>query len=185
VDATYNVKRLVKLNVSPIQARVFLDGKYIGICDDWDGEKGGALLYFYREGTHRIRFAYPGYRDLVVDLAVRSDATEDKVEIEREMQKGNAEGPPGPSGEFHRPQYKTVGATVFKVDPPDAIVTLDGKEIGPASKWTSEELALEGPAVHEVVLSAPGREPLGLRILVAQTAGEVRANVKEKLKKLN
>jgi len=185
VDATYNVKRLVKLNVSPIQARVFLDGKYIGICDDWDGSGGGALLYFFGEATHRVRFAYPGYRDLVVDLVVRSSATEDKVEIEREMQKGSPEGPLGPSGELRRPNYRTVGAAVFNVDPPDATVTLDGKEIGPASKWASEELALGGPAVHEVVLSAPGREPLGLRILVAQTAGEVRANVKEKLKKLN
>jgi len=185
VDATYTVKRLVKLNVSPIQARVFLDGKYIGICDDWDGAGGGALLYFYTEGNHRVRFAYPGYRDLVVDLIVRSNAAEDKVEVEREMEKGNGEGPPGPAGQFRRPHYKTVGAVTFNVDPPDAAVTLDGKEIGSASKWASEELALGGPAVHDVVLSAPGREPLALRILVAQTAGEVRANVKEKLKKLN
>ncbi len=185
VDATYVVKRLVKLNVSPIQARVFLDGKYIGICDDWDGAGGGALLYFYKEGTHRVRFAYPGYRDLVVDLSVSSNATEDKIEVERDMEKGKAEGPPGPAGDFRRPHYRTVGATIFNVDPPDATVTLDGKEIGPASKWTSEELALDGPAVHDVVLSAPGREPLALRILVSQTAGEVRANVKEKLKKSN
>ncbi|HUM02461.1 MAG TPA: serine/threonine-protein kinase [Thermoanaerobaculia bacterium] len=185
VDATYTVRRLVKLNVSPIQARVFLDGKYIGICDDWDGAGGGALLYFHAEGNHRVRFAYPGYRDLVVDLLVRSNAAEDKIEVERDMEKGNGEGPPGPTGQFRRPHYKTVSGVTFNVDPPDATVTLDGKEIGPASKWASEELALGGPAVHDVVLSAPGRDPMALRILASQTAGEVRANVKEKLKKLN
>jgi len=185
VDATYLVKRLVKLNVSPIQARVFLDGKYIGICDDWDGAGGGALLYFYKEGTHRVRFAYPGYRDLVVNLSVSSSAPEDKVEVERDMEKGSPEGPPGPVGDFRRPHYRTVGATGFNVDPPDATVTRDGRAIGPASQWTSEELTLDGPAVHDVVLSAAGREPLALRILVSQTAGEVRANIKEKLKKLN
>ncbi len=185
VDATYAVKRLVKLNVSPIQARVFLDGKYIGICEDWRGSGGGALLFFYSEGNHQLRFAYPGYRDLVVILSVRSNATEDKVEVARAMEKGVGEGPPGPAGDFRRSDYRTVRGAVFKIDPPDATVTVDGKALGPASKWETEELGLDGPAVHDVVLSAPGREPMALRVLVAQTAGEVRANIREKLKKLN
>jgi hypothetical protein len=185
VDATYAVKRLVKLNVSPIQARVFLDGKYIGICDDWDGSGGGALLYFYSEGNHRVRFAYPGYRDFIVNLSVRPDATEDQVEVEHDMEKGTGEGPPGPAGEFRRPDYRTVRGAIFRIDPPDATVTVDGKELGPASKWEKEELILDKPAVHSIVLSAPGREPMTLRVLFAQTAGEVRANIKEKLKKLD
>jgi len=184
-DFTYFVKRLVKLNVSPIQARVFLDGRYIGISDDWDGAGGGALLYFAQEGPRRLRFAYPGYRDLTVDLLVRSDASEDKVEVEPHMEKGPGDGPPGPAGQFRRPHYRTVGGVLFSVDPPDATVSVDGKEIGPASKWAGEELSLDGPAVHDIFLSAPGRETMALRVLAAQTAGEVRAVIKEKLKKLN
>jgi hypothetical protein len=183
--ATYAVRRIVKLNVSPTQARVFLDGKYIGICDDWDGAGGGALLYFHGRGTHRVRFAYPGYSDLIVDLNVSPDAEDDKVEVELDMKKGVGEGPPGPSGDFRRPQYRTVGGAVFDVDPPNATVTLDGKALGPASNWSSEELSLEKPAVHEIVLSAPGYEPLKFRVLAALTAGEVRANIREKLRKLD
>ncbi len=182
-EATYAVKRIVKLNVSPIQARVFLDGKYIGICDDWDGAGGGALLFFHGSEKHRVRFAYPGYRDLVVDLDVRPDARDDKVEVELDMEKGVGQGAPGPSGKFHRPEYRTVGGAVFDVEPPDATVTLDGKAIGPASTWSSQELSLDKPAVHDIVLSAPGYKPISLRVLAALTAGEVRANIREKLKK--
>ena len=175
----------MKLNVSPIQARVFLDGKYIGICDDWDGAGGGALLFFRDQGIHRVRFAYTGYRDLIVDLDVRPDARDDKVEVELSLEKGVGEGPPGPAGDFRRPNYRTVRGAVFDIDPPDATVTLDGKAMGPALNWKSEELPLDQPVVHDIVLSAPGREPMTLRVLAALTAGEVRANIREKLKKLD
>ena len=175
----------MKLNVTPIQARVFLDGKYIGVCDDWDDSGGGALLYFRGEATHRLRFAYPGYRDLRVDIQIRSNAADDKVDVELPLQAGTGEGPPGPSGDFRRPNYRTIGPALFNVDPPDASVSVDGKVLGPASKWATEELALDGPAVHEVAFSAPGYETVTLRVLVAQTAGEARASIKEKLKKTN
>ncbi|MGE5346352.1 MAG: protein kinase domain-containing protein, partial [Acidithiobacillales bacterium] len=182
-EATYAVKRIVKLNVSPIQARVFLDGKYIGICDDWDGAGGGALLFFHGTEKHRIRFAYPGYSDLIVGFDVSPEARDDKVEVQLDMKKGVGQGPPGPTGAFGRPQYRTVGGAVFDIEPPEATVTLDGKALGPASNWRSQELPLDRPAVHDVVLSAPGYEPLSLRVLAALTAGEVRANIREKLKK--
>ena len=183
VDVTYAARRLVKVNVSPSQARVFLDGKYIGISDDWDGAGGGALLNFNFEGNHRFRMAYPGYRDLVVEVQIRRNATQDQVEIERDLEKGAPEGPLGPPGKFRRPHYKTVRGAVFNVDPPDATVNLDGKDLGPASNWATEELVLDAPGVHEITLSAPGREPMNLRVLAASTAGEFQAKIKEKLKK--
>ena len=39
-------------------------------------------------------------------------------------------------------------------------------------------------AVYEVLLTAPGYESKSLRVLVSPAAGEPRANVKEKLKKM-
>jgi hypothetical protein len=180
---TLTVRRLVKVNVSPEQARVFLDGKYIGVSDDWDGAGGGALLAFYSEGNHRLRMAYPGYRDMIVDIVIRSNATEDKVEIAYEMAKGTGEGPPGPAGKFRRPNYKTIRGVLFKVEPPDAVVSVDGKAMGPAANWATEELGLDAQAVHDVVLSAPGYQPMALRVIVAPTTGEIRALIKEKLKK--
>jgi hypothetical protein len=40
----------VKLELTPNQARVFLDSHLIGIVDDWDDSGGGAILAFLKEG---------------------------------------------------------------------------------------------------------------------------------------
>jgi serine/threonine-protein kinase len=182
-DLTVTIRRFLKINVTPSQARVFLDGNYIGISDDWDDAGGGSLLTFNLEGQHRIRVCYPEHRDLLVDVVVRSTATDDKVTIEQELPKGTPDGPTGPEGAFHRPNYKTVGAVLFNVDPPDAIVSVNGKEYGPASKWAKDEMMFRDMAVYQIGLAAPGREPKTVRLMVAPTAGEIRATIKEKLKK--
>jgi serine/threonine-protein kinase len=183
-DLTYTIRRFLKINVSPSQARVFLDGNYIGISDDWDDAGGGSLLTFNLEGQHRLRICYPEYRDLIVDVVVRATAADDKVTVEQDLVKGVPDGPTGPEGKFHRPNYKSIGAVLFNVDPPDAMVTVNGKEYGPADKWSKDEMVFRDMAVYQIGLSAPGREPKTVRLLVAPTAGELRATIKEKLKKL-
>jgi hypothetical protein len=183
-DLTVTIRRFLKLDISPSQARVYLDGRYIGISDDWDNSGGGSLLAFNLEGTHRLRLCAPEYRDLLVDLIVRSTATDDKVSIDRSLEKGTPDGPTGPEGKLKHPSYRTVRAAVFNVEPPDALVTVNGRELGPASKWAKEDLQFADMAVYEVLLSAPGYESKSFRILVGPTAGEVRAKVKEKLKRM-
>ena len=187
-DLTVTVRRFLKLNVSPSQARVYLDGRYIGISDDWDDAGGGSLLAFNLEGTHRVRLCAPDHRDLNVDLIVRSTATDDKVTIDRSLEKGSPDGPTGPAwlpeGKLKHPSYRTVRDAVFNVQPPDAMVSVNGRDVGPASKFAKEDLQFADMAVYEVLLTAPGYESKSLRILVGPTAGEVRANIKEKLKKM-
>jgi eukaryotic-like serine/threonine-protein kinase len=186
-NLTYAVKRFVKINVTPTQARVFLDGKYIGISDDWDDAGGGSLLTFNFEGNHRIRVSYPGYKDLLIDISVRSSAADERVTIDRELEKGTPEGWTGPEGTFRRPHYRTVGSVVFNVEPPETTVTVNGKLLGPASNWSTsgkDELVFQDMAVYDVILNAPGYEPKPLRVLVAPTAGETRVPIKERLKKL-
>jgi serine/threonine protein kinase len=182
-DLTFTIRRFLKINVSPSQARVYLDGNYIGISDDWDDAGGGALLTFNLEGQHRLRICYPEYRDLLVDVIVRSTAADDKVTIEQDLPKGAPDGPTGPEGALKRPTYKTIGAVLFNVEPPDAMVSVNGKEYGPASKFQKDEMTFRDMAVYQVALSAPGYEPKTVRLLVAPTAGELRATIKEKLKK--
>ncbi|MGZ6987765.1 MAG: hypothetical protein ACXVH0_02275, partial [Thermoanaerobaculia bacterium] len=183
-DLRVTIRRFLKLDISPSQARVYLDGRYIGISDDWDDSGGGSLLAFNLEGTHRLRLCAPQYRDLNVELIVRSTATDDKVTIERSLEKGTPNGPTGPEGKLKHPSYRTVRAAVFNVEPPGALVTVNGRELGPASKWAKEDLQFADMAVYDVLLSAPGYESKSFRILVGPTAGEVRANVKEKLKRM-
>ena len=183
-DLRVTIRRFLKLDISPSQTRVYLDGRYIGISDDWDDSGGGSLLAFNLEGTHRLRLCAPQYRDLLVELIVRSTATDDKVTIERSLEKGTPNGPTGPEGKLKHPSYRTVRAAVFNVEPPGALVTVNGRELGPASKWAKEDLQFADMAVYEVLLSAPGYESKSFRILVGPMAGEVRANVKEKLKRM-
>ena len=183
-DLTVTIRRFLKLDVSPNQARVYLDGRYIGISDDWDDAGGGSLLAFNLEGTHRIRLCAPDHRDLLVDLVVRSTATDDRVTIDRGLETGTPDGPTGPEGKLKRPNYRTVRGAVFNVTPPDTVVSVNGRELGPASNWAKEDLQFADMAVYEVLLAAPGYESKSFRLLVAPTAGEVRANIREKLKKL-
>ena len=103
--------------------------------------------------------------------------------IEQDLVKGTPDGATGPEGKFHRPNYKTVGAVLFNVDPPDATVTVNGKEYGPASQWAKEEMLFRDMGVYQVTLSAPGYVAKTVRLMVAPTAGELRATIKEKLKK--
>lgn len=184
-DLTVTVRRSLKLDVSPSQARVYLDGRPIGISDDWDDGGGGSLLAFNLEGTHRLRICAPGYDDLLVDLIVRSTATDDKVTINRSLEKGTPDGPTGPAwlpeGKLKHPNYRTMRDVVFNVEPPDAMVSVNGREVGPASK---KDFQFAEMAVYEVLLTAPGYESKSLRVLVGPAAREVRANIKEKLKKM-
>ncbi len=182
-NLTLSARRTVRINVSPDQARVFLDGKLIGISDDWDDSGGGSLVTFDKDGTHRFRFAYPGLRDLIVDVNVSPGAKDEQVEIEAKMETGTPDGPTGPPGKLKRPDYKTQGAIRFDVDPPDTNLTINGIALGPVSQWVDKDLELQAPGVHEVALSAPGREPKVLRVIAAQATGKQVAKIKERLKK--
>jgi hypothetical protein len=74
-----------------------------------------------------------------------------------------------------------VRDAVFNVQPPDTMVSVNGREQGPAS---NRDFQFAEMAVYEVLLTAPGYESKSLRVLVGPAAGEVRANIKEKLKKM-
>jgi len=176
--ASYNITRFVKLFVTPPQARVFLDGRYIGTADDWDDKGGGSQLIFYEaEGTHRLRFTHPEMRDLLIDLVVNPTAPS-TVEVKQKLDKGSPDGPTGPEGKLESPEYRTVGPVKITVEPPEARITLDGVEVA------AGERRLE-PAnkVYEGLVTAPGHAPQSFRILVSGATSVAQANVKVKLKK--
>jgi hypothetical protein len=58
---------IVKTDVSPEEALVFLDGKYIGTADDFDGRPD----YLYLgPGKYHLEFRLPGYQMFATDLDV-------------------------------------------------------------------------------------------------------------------
>ena len=86
-DNVYRTRRFAKLSVSPDQARIFLDGRYVGIADDWDDYGGGKTLEIGREGTHRVRLELPGHRTMHLEIVVTPAAKDDTVDIGDELKR--------------------------------------------------------------------------------------------------
>jgi hypothetical protein len=90
---------LVDTDVSPEESRVYLDGVYIGIADDFDGYPD--YLYL-RKGHYRLEFRLEGYETKLVELDARPGAKFDIGEklskIPGAKQYGSYETPPLPGG---------------------------------------------------------------------------------------
>ncbi|HEY2797154.1 MAG TPA: protein kinase [Thermoanaerobaculia bacterium] len=179
VDHNYATRRSVRFTSSPDQARLIIDGRAVGIADDWDNRGGGRAFEFDRSGPHDVRMELPGYRTMQLRIDVSPDAEKDSISIDEELeriQRVSYEKLPAVSD-------RTTGAVEFVIDPPDAVVSEGGKPLGAAASFTAASpLQLRGPQVHDLLLSAPGRKPRPVRILVSSNAGRDRAVVKEKLK---
>ena len=179
VDAVYETRANVRFTSSPEQARLYLDGRYIGIADDWDSRGGGRPLELEKEGTHYVRMELPGYRPLTLQIDVTPDA-DDSVSIDEELDR---RGDRVPYDKLPAVYDRTTSEVEFSVTPSDAGISEDGRSLGQASDFgPSSPLKLSGPLVHDLMLSAPGHRPKLVRILVAPNAGKTRAKVTEKLK---
>ena len=62
----------VRLDVSPPDAAVYLDGAYVGIVDDFDGPFQQLRL---TAEPHRVEIVAPGYEPVVVDVNVLPNQT--------------------------------------------------------------------------------------------------------------
>lgn len=174
----YRTLRAARLAISPDQARITVDGKYVGIADDWDGHGGGTDFPLWGKGAHRIHAELPGYEALDIEVDVTAGAEGDIVEVDERLERvANRAYVRLPAVDA-----RTRGAVEFRVDPPDATVSSRGRILGSAASFdASRPLELSGPAVHDLVVSAPGRRPRSLRVLVSSDAGEPRAVVSMRL----
>jgi hypothetical protein len=178
VDAVYETRGTVRFTSSPEQARLYVDGRYVGIADDWDNRGGGRPLELEKEGTHYVRMELPGYRPLHLQIDVTPDG-DDSISIDEELDRRERVAYEKLPAVYDR----TTSEVEFSVTPPEADVSEDGKALGRASDFgSSSPLKLSGPTVHDLMLSAPGYRPKLIRILVAPNAGKDRAKVTEKLK---
>ena len=71
----------VKTDVSPEEARVFLDGRYIGTADDFDGFPD--FLYL-KPGRYRLEFRLDGFETQGVDIEARPGV---KIKIDNKLRK--------------------------------------------------------------------------------------------------
>ena len=86
----------VKTDVSPDEARVYLDGKYIGIADDFDGWPDKLYL---RPGHYRLEFRLSGYEPKVVEVDARRGT---ELKIDDKLRKA----PPGTRSEADPPKIE-------------------------------------------------------------------------------
>jgi len=178
IDAVYETRGSVRFTSSPEQARLFVDGKYVGIADDWDNRGGGRALELGKPGAHYVRMELPGYRTKTLQIDVVAEAG-DSVSIDEELDRRDR----APYEKLPAVYDRTTSEVEFSVEPPDAGVSEEGRALGPASSFgAASPLKLSGPEVHDLMLSAPGHKPKLVRILVSPNAGKDRAKVTEKLK---
>ncbi len=178
VDAVYETRGSVRFTSSPDQARLYVDGRYVGIADDWDNRGGGRALELEKSGTHYVRMELPGYRTMNIQVDVIAEAG-DSISIDEELERRQRV----PYDKLPAVYDRTTAAVEFIVEPADAGVSEGGKALGQASSFgPGSPLVLSGPEVHDLMLSAPGHKPKLVRILVAANAGKDRAKVTEKLK---
>jgi serine/threonine-protein kinase len=180
-DKVYRTRRFAKFSSSPDQARLYLDGHYTGIVDDWDDRGGGKTLPLATEGRHRVRLELPGYRTIHLDVLVTPEADDETVEIDDELKRLTKVDYPKLKG----PAGRTDGPVIFSVVPPGAIVSENGRALGPASAFgPASPLKLTGPMVHDLEIAAPGFESRVVRILVSSNADRPQAVVTVALKPL-
>ncbi len=166
-------------DVSPEKARVYLDGQFMGVADDFDGfpqylavEPGKHVVRFEMEGRMSVTRTVQVPRGTVLDL----DFTLPKGSGEAPSSNGDheivvPEPPPqaGAAGEQAAPQEEPQGAIEqqpeegdpgfirLKITPPDASVYIDGKFVGSAatlSRLHGDMRVKSGP--HEIEVVRPG-----------------------------
>ncbi|MEO8189190.1 MAG: TonB family protein [Acidobacteriota bacterium] len=175
--AVLRARRGVRLSLSPEQARVYLDGRYVGIVDDWDNFGGGLTLPLTR-GPHLIRLELPGYAPYEAEVDVTSNAEVELAEIGNDLVRAVRI----PFARLTPPVATTRRFLALVVDPPDAVVTVNGGAGRPASSLSaSDPLELPAPGVHDIVISAPGRALRTLRVLSASNAPADLATVRVRL----
>lgn len=157
----------VDTDVHPEDAQVFLDGKLVGVADDYDGYPGYLAI---RPGKHRLGFSYQGYRstEIRVDLA-RGEL----VRIDRKLPKlakGETDpGLPAPAAALagrggsagastHALQKDSPeGALRLHVTPADAKIKLDGDFFGNGGDLSRLHSGIAlAPGKHTIQVSLPG-----------------------------
>lgn len=179
-DAVVRTRSAMRLAVRPEQARVYVNGAYVGIADDWDGRGGGLVYRFSNRGGNLVRLELPGYRDLEIEVVLTAGAEDEVLEIEDELERRERR----PYRALPPVSAQARSAVVFDVQPPEAVVAVGGRVLGVARHFNANSpLRLNGPAAHEVVFSAPGHTPRVARVLVAPHAEQEIAVVQVRLRR--
>jgi len=85
-SGVFETRRAAEFHVSPEETLVSVNGRLIGIADDWDGMGGGKKYVFNGSGPQLIKLELKGYRTAWVKITVTPDAKEDTVDVDTELE---------------------------------------------------------------------------------------------------
>lgn len=177
----------VDTDVSPEEARVYLDGRYIGIADDFDGYPD--YLYLKR-GHYRLEFKLDGYETKTVEIDARPGT---KLDIDDKLPKipgakhyGSYETPTpeggvqrffgkrSGSGQTVPGQDTTPGDSSGPADPDRPEGSVEGEqrpEASPGDPWrTREDSDVSPPPQVRVPGEHPAKSRLRLHVEPADAA---------------
>jgi TonB family protein len=163
----FRTRRAVRIALTPAQARVWIDGRFVGIASDWDRRRGGVEFVLDRPGPHAFHAELPGYRPFEAEIDVAETSDSESAPVIGSLSRFALT----PFARLSRPAAATRGPIVLAVDRPDAQLSVDGVAAGLASAFGDREpLRLSGPAVHELRITSPGGAIRTLRVIVSPTA---------------
>ncbi len=175
VDRVYHARRGMKFQISPDQARLFIDGIYVGVADDWD-DHGGGQVFPFKPGTHTVHAKLPGYKDLSLQILADASASRDVESANDDMTRVSKDA----YQKVAKVDYATSSGVLFSPKFGAAEITLDGKPAGTAAQYTPPApLKLSGPMVHEIVIRRIARPDKIVRVICASTAGKDNVEIKE------
>ncbi len=165
----------MKFRISPDQARLFIDGIYVGVADDWD-DHGEGQVFPFKPGTHTVHAKLPGYKDLNLQIVADSSAAKDVESASDDMTRVSKDA----YQKVAKADYATTSGVLFSPKFGAAEITLDEKPAGTAAQYTpSAPLKLSGPMVHEIVIRRVARPDKIVRVVCASTAGKDSVEIKE------
>ncbi len=85
VVAVFHCRRGAEFNVSPEEAVVSVEGKAIGIADEWDGSGGGQTYTFPHPGKYLVKLSLAGYRDAWIEIVVEDGAEDEVADVDLDL----------------------------------------------------------------------------------------------------
>lgn len=154
VDQTVRTGLDVAFRITPPDAYILVDGRVIGKASEWSGQKGARTFTFPGPGSYLVKVRKPGMKDhrIAVEASGAGVTTPVTVRL-RSMAAAEVE-----TSDLQTIQVRE--AVAFRAEPADAVVSVDGQEMGSARQYSGGMgkrgwLALS-PGRHRISVSAPG-----------------------------
>jgi eukaryotic-like serine/threonine-protein kinase len=154
VDQTVRTGLEVAFRVTPPDARVLVDGTVLGMAKEWSGQKGARTYTFPSPGSYLVKIRRDGMKDHRIAVEVSGSGVVTPITVRmRSMAAAEVE-----TSDLERIEVRE--AVAFRAEPADAMVSVDGQEMGPARQYSGgmgkgRWLVLR-PGRHRVSVTAPG-----------------------------